>query len=295
MRRMPSIEISHFAPNQGCATFPRGPPVAGHQEASDMLQGKTALITGSLDGIGYAIAQALARQGAAVMLNGFGDAELVAQRVGALRSLGVDADYHGADLSMPSQIEDMVAAATRRFGTVDIVVNNAVTRTWGAIDELPVDRWDYALAVNLSAPFHVMRLTMPGMKSRRWGRIVNLASNYGLAGTTRRVDYVSTKHGLVGMTKVAALEGLPYNITANAICPGATLTPNARKLVAQRMAAKGLSEDDATTDYLSDRQPSRRFIAPEKVGAFVAFLCSDDASEITGSPLTIDGGWMAFS
>jgi 3-hydroxybutyrate dehydrogenase len=275
--------------------LPAGPLVAGHEELSEMLQGKTALITGSLDGIGYAIAQALARQGAAVMLNGFGDAELVAQRVGALRTLGVDADYHGADLSVPSQIEDMVTVTTRRFGTVDIAVNNAVTRTWGAIDELPVDRWDYALAVNLSAPFHVMRLTMPGMKSRRWGRIVNLASNYGLAGTARRVDYVSTKHGLVGMTKVAALEGLPYNITANAICPGATLTPNARKLVAQRMAAKGLSEEDATTDYLSDRQPSRRFIAPEKVGAFVAFLCSDDASEITGSPLTIDGGWMAFS
>jgi len=133
------------------------------------------------------------------------------------------------------------------------------------------------------------------MKRRMWGRIMNLASNYGLAGTRRRVDYVSTKHGLVGMTKVAALEGLPYNITANAICPGATLTPNARKLVAQRMAAKGLSEADATTDYLSDRQPSRRFIAAEKVGALAAFLCSDDASDITGTPVTIDGGWMAFS
>ena len=190
---------------------------------------------------------------------------------------------------------DLVATAQRRFGTVDIAVNNAVTRTWGEIDELPVEKWNYAVAVNLTAPFHVIRLTMPGMKRRMWGRIINLASNYGLAGTRRRVDYVSTKHGLVGMTKVAALEGLPYNITANAICPGATLTPNARKLVAQRMAAKGLSEADATTDYLSDRQPSRRFIAAEKVGALAAFLCSDDASDITGTPVTIDGGWMAFS
>ena len=260
-----------------------------------MLTGRSALITGSLDGIGFAIGEALARKGCAIMLNGFGDAALVAERVARLRALGVDADYHGADLSVPGEIEDMFAAAQHRFGAVDIAVNNAVTRTWGNIDELPVDRWNYAVAVNLTAPFHVIRLTMPGMKARRWGRIINLASNYGLAGTARRVDYVSTKHGLVGMTKVAALEGLPYNITANAICPGATLTPNARKLVAQRMAAKGLSEADATTDYLSDRQPSRRFIPPEKVAAFAAFLCSDDASEITGTPLTIDGGWMAFS
>jgi len=260
-----------------------------------MLKGRAALITGSLDGIGFAIAQALAKQGCAVMLNGFGDAAVISDRVQLLRDLGVDADYHGADLSIPAQVEDLVATAQRRFGTVDIAVNNAVTRTWGEIDELPVEKWNYAVAVNLTAPFHVIRLTMPGMKRRMWGRIINLASNYGLAGTRRRVDYVSTKHGLVGMTKVAALEGLPYNITANAICPGATLTPNARKLVAQRMAAKGLSEADATTDYLSDRQPSRRFIAAEKVGALAAFLCSDDASDITGTPVTIDGGWMAFS
>jgi len=260
-----------------------------------MLKGRAALITGSLDGIGFAIAQALAKQGCAVMLNGFGDAAVISDRVQLLRDLGVDADYHGADLSVPAQVEDLVATAQRRFGTVDIAVNNAVTRTWGEIDELPVEKWNYAVAVNLTAPFHVIRLTMPGMKRRMWGRIINLASNYGLAGTRRRVDYVSTKHGLVGMTKVAALEGLPYNITANAICPGATLTPNARKLVAQRMAAKGLSEADATTDYLSDRQPSRRFIAAEKVGALAAFLCSDDASDITGTPVTIDGGWMAFS
>jgi 3-hydroxybutyrate dehydrogenase len=260
-----------------------------------MLQDKSALITGSLDGIGYAIAQALARQGCAVMLNGFGDAALVAERVAGLRALGVDADYHPADLSLPGEIETLGAAAQSRFGAIDIAVNNAVTRTWGEIDALPVEKWNYAVAVNLTAPFHVIRLTMPGMKRKQWGRIINLASNYGLAGTRRRVDYVSTKHGLVGMTKVAALEGLPYNITANAICPGATWTPNARKLVADRMQAKQLSESAATTDYLSDRQPSRRFIPAEKVGALAAFLCSDDASEITGTPLPIDGGWLAFS
>ena len=258
-----------------------------------MLKGRAALVTGSLDGIGYAIARDLAGKGCAVMLNGFGDDALVRDRVTALRGLGVEADYHGADLSVPGEIEDLVATTERRFGAVDIAVNNAVTRTWGSIDELPVEKWNYAIAVNLTAPFHVIRLTMPGMKKRRWGRIINLASNYGVTATTRRADYVSTKHGLVGLTKVAALEGLPYNITANAICPGATLTPNARKLVAERMAQKGLSEEEATVDYLSDRQPSHRFIPPEKVAALAGFLCTDDASEITGTPLAIDGGWLA--
>jgi 3-hydroxybutyrate dehydrogenase len=259
------------------------------------MNGKSALITGSLDGIGFAIARALASKGVNIMLNGFGDEELIKTRITTLKNLGVKASYHGADLSIPEQIEDLVKAAVKELGSVDIAVNNAVTRTWGFIDELPIEKWNYAIAVNLSAPFHVIRLTMPMMKKNKWGRIINLASNYGISGTTRRVDYVSTKHGIVGLTKVAALEGLPFNITANALCPGATLTPNAKKLVAQRMKLKNLSEEDATVDYLSDRQPSRRFIAPEKVAAFAAFLCSDDASEITGSPLAIDGGWLAYS
>ena len=259
------------------------------------MNGKSALITGSLDGIGFAIARALASKGVNIMLNGFGDEELIKTRITTIKNLGVKASYHGADLSIPEQIEDLVKTAVRELGSVDIAVNNAVTRTWGFIDELPIEKWNYAIAVNLSAPFHVIRLTMPMMKKNKWGRIINLASNYGISGTTRRVDYVSTKHGIVGLTKVAALEGLPFNITANALSPGATLTPNAKKLVAQRMKLKNLSEEDATVDYLSDRQPSRRFIAPEKVAAFAAFLCSDDASEITGSPLAIDGGWLAYS
>lgn len=260
-----------------------------------MLKGTGALITGSLDGIGFAIAEALARNGCSVMLNGFGDSALVKQRLATLSELGAEADYHGADLSLPEQIEDMVAATERRFGRVDIVVNNAVTRHYAYVDELPVDKWNYALAVNLSAPFHVIRLAIPGMKKRRWGRIVNIASNYGVAGTPRRADYVSTKHGLVGLTKVVALEGLSHNITCNVICPGATYTPHARKLIAERMAASGKSEQDATADYLAGRQPSRRFIEPRKIGALAAFLCSDDACDITGTPIAIDGGWLANS
>jgi len=260
-----------------------------------MLTGRSALVTGSLDGIGFAIAEALARKGCAVMLNGFGTDELVRSRVQQLSALGVDAAYDGADLADPAQIESMVAAAGTRFGKVDIVVNNAVTRHYANIEDLPVEKWNHALAVNLSAPYHVIRLTMAGMKARRWGRIINLASNYGLAGTPRRTDYVTTKHGIVGLTKVVALEGLDYNITANALCPGATWTPNARKLIGERMAAKGLDEEAAIRDYMAQRQPSRRFIPAAKVGALAAFLCTDDASEITGSPITIDGGWIANS
>lgn len=259
-----------------------------------MLKDRTALITGALDGIGFAIARELAGKGCSIMLHGLDrDDPLAVERLQTLRSLDVEAEYEAADLSVPAAIHTLVAATERRFGTVDIVVNNAVTRTWSNVDELPVEKWNYAIAVNLTAPFLLIRLTMPGMKKRRWGRIVNLASNYGVVGTARRVDYVSTKHGLVGMTKVVALEGLPYNITANAICPGATLTPNARRLVAERMTQKGLSEEDATVDYLSDRQPSHRFIPPEKVAALAGFLCTEEASEITGTPLAIDGGWLA--
>lgn len=259
------------------------------------MKGRSALITGSIDGIGFAIAEALARSGCSIMLNGFAAQDLVRQRQDALRKYEIDVDYHGADLSVPTQIEDMVAATERRFGAIDIVVNNAVTRHYAHIDELPVEKWNYALAVNLSAPFHIIRLTMPGMKKRKWGRIINLASNYGIAGTPRRTDYVSTKHGLVGMTKVVALEGLPYNITCNAICPGATYTPHARKLIAERMAASGKPEAETITDYLAGRQPSRRFIEPRRVGALAAFLCGDDACDITGTPIAIDGGWLANS
>ncbi len=260
-----------------------------------MLKGKRALITGSVDGIGWAIAEALAAKGCNVMLNGFADEAHVNDCVKRLTDLGVDADYHGADISQLEQITDLVAATESRFSTIDIVVNNAVTRHYAHIEDVPVEKWDYALAVNLSAPFHLIRLTIAAMKRRKWGRYINIASNYGLAGTTRRADYCSTKHGLVGLTKVVALEGLPHFITANAICPGATMTPNMRRIIAQRQQATGESDEENVRNYLATRQPSRRFIEASKVGALAAYLCSDDAGDITGTPICIDGGWIANS
>ncbi len=258
-----------------------------------MLEGRSAIITGSLDGIGYAIASALASKGCAVMLNGFGPEELVRERVAGLRSQGVDADYHGADISAQSQIEDLVATAQHRFGAVDIVVNNAVTRYDANIEDLPTEKWSYALAVNLTAAFHLIRLTLPGMKQRNWGRIISLASIFGVEGTPRRTDYVVTKHGLVGMTKVVALECAEFDITCNALCPGAVLTPHLKMLIAERMAASGQSEKEATAGFLGPRQPSKKFVQPESVGALAAFLCSDEARDITGTPIPIDGGWQA--
>lgn len=263
--------------------------------AGSMLAGRAALVTGSLDGIGFAIARALAARGASVMLNGFGDDALVRARTEELRAAGGDGDYHGADISRLPEIEDLVRATERRFGQVDILVNNAVTRHSAEIESYPVEKWDYALAVNLSAPFHLIRLTMAGMKDRRWGRIINLASTYGVVGTPRRADYCATKHALVGLTRVVALEGIAHNVTCNALCPGAADTPNMRRVLAERQAASGLSREELLERFFIGHQPSKRFVAPEKVGALAAFLCGEDAIDISGTPIPIDGGWLAGS
>lgn len=258
-----------------------------------MLAGKTALITGSLDGIGFGIARALAEKGAKVMLNGFGDQSLIDSRLDEIKAKGVDAAYHGADVSKLTDIENMVHATEQRFGVIDILVNNAVTRHRANIENFPVERWDYALAVNLTAPFHLIRLTMPGMKQRRWGRILNLASVFSSIGTPERADYCTTKHGLLGLTRVVALEGLPFNVTCHAICPGTADTPNTRRNLAAQQAVTGLSEAETLEQFLAVRQPSRRLISPDRIGALAAFLCSDDASDMTGAPIPIDGGWLS--
>jgi 3-hydroxybutyrate dehydrogenase len=254
-----------------------------------VLQGRTALVTGSLDGIGWAIAAALAAKGCAVMLNGLGEAALVEQRLAALPR----ADYHGADLSDPAQIEALVRATQERLGPVDILVNNAVTRHNAPVDELPVEKWNYALAVNLSAPYHLIRLVFPGMKQRRWGRIINLASTYGLIGTAGRTDYCATKHGLVGLTRVVALEGAPFNVTCNALAPAAVATPNTARLLAERSAASGKPAAQVEAEFLAARQATGRLVTPERVAALAVFLCSEDAADMTGTPIPIDGGWLA--
>ena len=264
-----------------------------HRERTPMLQGKSALITGSLGGIGFEIADALARKGCSVLINGFAQPEVIEAQLNLLRATGAQAHYHGADISKTEDMDDMVQTAERLFGKVDILVNNAVTRHDATIEQLPPEKWAYALAVNLSAPYHFMHRLVPGMKARNWGRIINLASIYGVEGTANRSDYVATKHGLVGLTKVVALECATYNITCNALCPAAVHTPHLRQLITQRAQQAGVTEEALTADFLKARQPSQRFVQPSKVGALAAFLCSEDACDITGTPIPIDGGWQA--
>ncbi len=258
-----------------------------------MLQGRTALVTGSLDGIGFAIAQALARQGARVMLNGFGDAALIEARVAELRALGVEAAHDNADLADHAQAEALVATTEERLGGVDILVNNAVARHWDRVEDYPLDKWQQAIAVNLTAPFLLTKRALPGMKARRYGRIINLASTYGLRGAPRRADYCATKHGLVGLTRVVALEGLEFNITCNALCPGAVDTPNTRRTLATRWAGSGMDEEEVMRAFMVGKQPSGRLVPPERVAALAVFLCSDAAADITGTPIAMDGGWLA--
>lgn len=261
--------------------------------ASDTLRGKAALITGSLGGIGFEIAMALARRGCSIMLNGIGDTSSAETQLQRLREAGGQAHFHLADVASAMQLEGLVARAQDWFGHVDILVNNAVSRFNANIEDLPVDQWQRALAVNLTAPFLLTRLLLPGMKQRNWGRIINLSSVLGLTGTPMRSDYVVTKHGIAGMTKVVALECADTNVTCNALCPGAVETPHIEQLIEKRAAAAGQSIEDYTREFLAARQPTRRFIPPSHVGALAAFLCTEEAGNITGAMLPIDGGWLA--
>jgi 3-hydroxybutyrate dehydrogenase len=256
------------------------------------LKGRTALVTGSTGGIGEAFARAFAAEGCNVVLNGPGDATAVeALREGIARAHGVPVIHHPADVSKPPEIEAMIGAATRQFGGVDILVNNAVTRHYAPIEDFPVDKWDLALATNLSAAFHTIRLVMPGMKARNWGRIINMGSIHATKVTRDRVDYMTTKAAIVGMTKAVALETCETGITCNAICPGWVLTPHADRQITRHIAEHGGTRDDAIRDLLQVRQPSRRAILPEEVAALAVFLASDAAKNITGGALPIDGAW----
>ncbi len=255
-----------------------------------MLNGKTALVTGSTSGIGLGLAVALARQGANVMLNGFGD---IAAAKAELAALGGKVSYHGADMSKPAEIEAMVRACEAEFGAVDILVNNAGIQHVANIEDFPADRWDAIIAINLSSAFHTTRAALPGMKSRNWGRVLNIASVHGLVASAQKSAYVAAKHGLVGFTKSAALECATSGITHNAICPGWVLTPLVQKQVDARAAQAGVSQDEAKRQLLAEKQPSLQFTTPEQLGALAVFLCSPAADNIRGVAWNVDGGWVA--
>ncbi len=255
-----------------------------------MIQGKIALVTGSTSGIGLGVAQALARAGAHLMLNGFGDVQGALERV---RALGAKASHHGADMSKPAEIEDMMRAAEREFGGVDILVNNAGIQHVAAVEDFPVEKWDAILAINLSSAFHTMRLALPAMRQKNWGRIVNIASTHGLVASAQKSAYVAAKHGLVGLTKAAALETATTGVTVNAICPGWVLTPLVQKQIDDRARAQGIPVEQAAAALLGDKQPSLQFTTPDQLGALAVFLCSDAAINVRGAAWNMDGGWVA--
>ena len=259
-----------------------------------MLKGKTALVTGSTSGIGLGVARALARQGADLVLNGFGDAAEIERMRAALEAeFGIRAVYEGADLMQPAQIEAMVASIGKRMGGIDILVNNAGIQHVAPVQDFPPERWDAVIALNLSAAFHTTRCALPGMQQRNWGRIINVASAHGLVASAEKAAYVAAKHGIVGLTKVVALENARTGITCNAICPGWVLTPLVQKQIDARAAAQGISADDARVGLLGEKQPSLEFVTPEQIGELAVFLCSEAAQQVRGAAWTIDGGWTA--
>jgi 3-hydroxybutyrate dehydrogenase len=259
-----------------------------------MLKGKTAIVTGSTSGIGLGIATALAAEGCDVMLNGFGDATAIAdirQRLAAEHRVRIG--YSPADMSKPAEIRELVAAAKDQLGGVDILVNNAGIQHVAKVVDFPEDRWDAVIAINLSAAFHAAKAALPHMLAKGWGRIVNIASAHGLVASGEKAAYVTAKHGLVGLTKVIAIEAANQGITCNAICPGWVLTPLVQKQIEVRAAAQGILYQQAHDDLLREKQPMLQYTTPEKIAALAVFLCGEAASTMTGGALSIDGGWVA--
>ncbi len=255
-----------------------------------MLKGKTALVTGSTSGIGLGLAKALAAQGANIVMNGFGEVDAAVAQV---KALGVQVSYHGADMSKPAEIEAMVRHAEATFGGVDILVNNAGIQHVARVEYFPPERWDAVIAINLSSAFHASRFALPGMQVRNWGRILNIASVHGLVASAEKSAYVAAKHGLVGLTKVTALENATSGVTCNAICPGWVLTPLVQKQVDAKAAALGISNEDAKRQLLAEKEPSLQFTTPEELGALAVFLCSAAADNVRGVAWNMDGGWAA--
>ena len=259
-----------------------------------MFIGKTALVTGSTSGIGLGIAQTLAAQGANLILNGFGDRAAIERlRAGMAERHDVQVRYDGADMGRQADLEAMMGSALAEFGCIDLLVNNAGIQHVAPVDEFPVDKWYAILAINLSATFHTVRLALPAMKRRGWGRIVNIASAHALVASRYKSAYVTAKHGVAGFTKTVALEVAEAGITVNAVCPGYVLTPLVEQQIPDTAKARGISNDEVIRDVLLAAQPTKKFVTVEQVAVLTAFLCSDDAASITGAVLPIEGGWTA--
>ena len=258
------------------------------------LKGKVAVVTGSTSGIGLGVAQTLAAQGANILLNGFGEAAVIEKlRQELAAQHGVKVAYSGADMSKPEEIEGMVAQATKELGRVDILVNNAGIQFTAPVHEFPPERWDAIIAINLSAAFHAIRVALPQMRQRNWGRIINIASTHGLVASVNKVAYVAAKHGILGMTKVVALETATSGVTCNAICPGWVLTPLVQKQIDDIAAREKITPEEAKMKLLGEKQPAKEFATAEQIGALAAFLCSEGAAQMRGAALPVDGAWTA--
>ena len=259
-----------------------------------MLKGKSVIVTGSTSGIGLGIARAFAAQGCNVMLNGFGDgAQIEKLRAAIAAEHKVTVLYSSADMAKALEVSAMVDQVARRFGSVDVLVNNAGIQHVAPVEEFPVEKWDQILAINLSSAFHAIRAALPGMRTRNWGRIINIASAHGLVASPFKSAYVAAKHGLVGLTKTVALETAGKGITCNAVCPGFVLTPLVETQINDRAKEHGISREDTINNVILDRQPSKEFVKVEEIAALAVFLAGDAAASITGAAYSIDGGWTA--
>ncbi len=257
------------------------------------LKGKNAVITGSTSGIGLNIAKAFAEKGLNIVINGFGDKDDIEKERQEIEKMGVKAIYHPADMTEPEEIEDLISTANKELGSVDILVNNAGIQFVGPVDEFPIEKWDAIMAINLTSSFHTIRSALPLMRKNGWGRIINMASAHGLVASPYKSAYVAAKHGIVGMTKSIALECAEDNVTVNAICPGYVKTPLVEGQIKDTAKARGISEDEVVRDVLLKAQWTKKFVTTEQVSELALFLCSDAAENITGSHVSIDGGWTS--
>jgi 3-hydroxybutyrate dehydrogenase len=259
-----------------------------------ILKSKGAVVTGSTSGIGLGIARALAKEGANVLINGFGEpGDIEKERSGIETEFGVQAIYSPADMTKPEEIAEMVSTAEKRFGSVDVLVNNAGVQFVAPIEEFPVDKWNQIIAINLSAAFHAIRAAIPGMKRRKWGRIISTASAHSLVASPFKVAYVAAKHGIAGITKTVALETATNGITVNCISPGYVWTPLVEKQIPDTMKARNMSREQVINEVLLSAQPTKEFVTVDEVAAIALFLCSDAAKQITGANISVDGGWTA--